>query len=43
MQQVEDTDEDKVSASFHNEVLTIILLKTAQAQREVRCIAINSN
>jgi HSP20 family protein len=43
MQQVEDIDEDKVSASFHNEVLTVTLPKTDQAQREVRRIAINSN
>ena len=38
---VEDIDEDKVSASFRNGVLTVSLPKTAQAQRQVKRIAIN--
>jgi HSP20 family protein len=38
---VEDVEEDKVSASFRNGVLTVILPKTAQAQRQVKRIAIN--
>jgi len=38
---VEDIDEDKVNASFHNGVLTVILPKTAQAQPQVKRIAIN--
>jgi HSP20 family protein len=38
---VEDVDEDKVSASFRNGVLTVTLPKTAQAQRQVKHIAIN--
>ena len=38
---VEDVDEDKVNASFHNGVLTVTLPKTAQAQRQVKRIAIN--
>ena len=33
---VEDADEDKVSASFRNGVLTVTLPKTAQAQRQVK-------
>src|SRR5437763_1214722 len=37
---VEDIDEDKVSASFRNGVLTVSLPKTAQAQRQVKRIAI---
>jgi HSP20 family protein len=37
---VEDIDEEKVSASFRNGVLTVTLPKTAQAQREVKRIAI---
>jgi HSP20 family protein len=39
---VEDVEEDKVSASFRNGVLTVILPKTAQAQRQVKRIAINA-
>src|SRR5689334_14999758 len=38
---VEDIDEEKVSASFRNGVLTVTLPKTAQAQREVKRIAIS--
>jgi HSP20 family protein len=38
---VEDIDEDKVSASFRNGVLTVSLPKTARAQRHVKRIAIN--
>ena len=38
---VEDVDEDKVSASFRNGVLTVILPKLPQAQSKVRRIAIN--
>jgi HSP20 family protein len=38
---VEDIDEDKVSASFRNGVLTVTLPKTAQAQRHVKRIAIS--
>ncbi|MBX6427060.1 MAG: Hsp20/alpha crystallin family protein [Variibacter sp.] len=38
---VEDVDEDKVSASFRNGVLTVTLPKTAEAQRQVKRIAIN--
>jgi HSP20 family protein len=37
---VEDIDEEKVSASFRNGVLTVTLPKTAQAQRQVKRIAI---
>jgi HSP20 family protein len=37
----EDVEEDKVSASFRNGVLTVTLPKTAQAQRQVKRIAIN--
>ena len=39
---VEDVEEDKVSASFRNGVLTVILPKTAQAHRQVKRIAINA-
>jgi HSP20 family protein len=39
---VEDVDEDKVSASFKNGVLTVTLPRTAGAQRNARRIAINS-
>jgi HSP20 family protein len=39
---VEDVEEDKVSASFRNGVLTVTLPKTAQAQRQVKRISINS-
>ena len=39
---VEDVEEDKVSASFRNGVLTVILPKAAQAQRQVKRIAINA-
>jgi HSP20 family protein len=38
---VDDIEEDKVNASFRNGVLTVTLPKTAQAQREVKRIAIN--
>jgi HSP20 family protein len=38
---VEGVDEDKISASFRNGVLTVTLPKTAQAQRQVKRIAIN--
>jgi HSP20 family protein len=38
---VEGVDEDKVSASFQNGVLSITLPKTGQAQRNVKRIAIN--
>ena len=38
---VEDVEEDKVSASFRNGVLTVTLPKTAQAQRQVKRIAIS--
>ena len=37
---VEDIDEDKVSASFRNGVLTVTLPKTAQARRPVKRITI---
>jgi len=39
--QVEDVDEDKVSAAFQNGVLTVTLPKAAQAQSKVKRIAIN--
>jgi HSP20 family protein len=38
---VEEVEEDKVSASFKNGVLTITLPKSAKAQENVRRIAIN--
>lgn len=38
---IEDVEEDKVNASFRNGVLTVILPKSAQAQRHVKRIAIN--
>jgi HSP20 family protein len=38
---VEDIDEEKVSASFRNGVLTVTLPKTARAQRQVKRIAIS--
>jgi HSP20 family protein len=38
---VEEVEEDKVSASFKNGVLTITLPKSAKAQEKVRRIAIN--
>jgi HSP20 family protein len=37
---VEDVEEDNANASFHNGVLTVTLPKTAQAQRQVKRIAI---
>jgi HSP20 family protein len=37
---VEDVEEDKANASFRNGVLTVTLPKTAQAQRQVKRIAI---
>ena len=39
---VENVEEDKASASFRNGVLTVILPKAAQAQRQVKRIAINA-
>ena len=39
---VEDIEEDKVSASFRNGVLTVSLPKTARAQRHAKRIAIDS-
>jgi HSP20 family protein len=39
---VDAVDEDRVSATFKNGVLTVTLPKTAEAQRHVRRIAINS-
>lgn len=38
---VEDVDQDKVSASFKNGVLTVTMPKTPQAQSTVKRIAIN--
>jgi HSP20 family protein len=38
---VDDVEEDKVSASFKNGVLTITLPKSAKAQEKVRRISIN--
>ena len=38
---VEDVDQDKVSASFRNGVLTVTMPKTAQAQSNVKRIAVN--
>jgi len=38
---VEDVDEDKVSASFKNGVLTVTMPKLPQAQSKVKRIAIN--
>jgi HSP20 family protein len=38
---VEDVDEDKVSASFKNGVLTVTMPKVPQAQSKVKRIAIN--
>jgi HSP20 family protein len=38
---VEDVEEDNVSASFRNGVLTVTLPRTAHAQRQVKRIAIN--
>jgi HSP20 family protein len=38
---VDDVEEDKVNALFRNGVLTVTLPKTAQAQRQVKRIAIN--
>jgi HSP20 family protein len=37
---VEEIDEEKVSASFRNGILTVTLPKTAQEQRQVKRIAI---
>jgi HSP20 family protein len=39
---VEDVDEDKVSASFKNGVLTVTMPKLPQAESKVKRIAINS-
>jgi HSP20 family protein len=38
---VEDIEEDKVHAAFRNGVLTVTMPKSAQAQRQVKRIAIN--
>jgi HSP20 family protein len=38
---VDDVDQDKISASFKNGVLTVTMPKTAQAQSSVKRIAIN--
>lgn len=38
---VEDVDEDEVSASFKNGVLTVTLPKAPQAQSKVKRIAVN--
>jgi HSP20 family protein len=38
---VEDIEEDKVNAAFRNGVLTVTMPKSAQAQRQVKRIAIN--
>jgi HSP20 family protein len=38
---VEDVDEDKISAAFKNGLLTVTLPKVAQAQAQVKRIAIN--
>jgi HSP20 family protein len=38
---VDEVEEDKVSASFKNGVLTVTLPKSAEAQEKVRRIAIN--
>ncbi len=40
---VEDIEEDKVSASFRNGVLTVILPKLPEAQQQAKRIPINSN
>lgn len=40
---VEGVDEDKVTAAFDNGVLTVTLPKTAQAQAEVKRIAIDGH
>ena len=39
---VEDVDEDKISASFKNGVLTVTMPKLPQAESKVKRIAINS-
>jgi HSP20 family protein len=38
---VEDIEEDKVNAAFRNGVLTVTMPKSAQAQRQVKRIAVN--
>jgi HSP20 family protein len=38
---IEDVDEDKISASFKNGVLTVTLPKAPQAQSKVKRIAVN--
>ena len=38
---VEDVDEEKISASFKNGVLTVTMAKAPQAQSKVKRIAIN--
>ncbi|HVT29734.1 MAG TPA: Hsp20/alpha crystallin family protein [Lacipirellulaceae bacterium] len=40
---VEDIEEDKVSASFRNGVLTVTLPKLPEAQRQAKRIPINGN
>jgi HSP20 family protein len=39
---IDDVDEDKIAATFKNGVLTVTLPKTAQGQRNVKLIPINS-
>ena len=38
---VEDIEEDKVNAAFRNGVLTVTMPKSAQAQRQMKRIAVN--
>ena len=38
---VEDIEEDKVTAAFRNGVLTVTMPKSAQAQRQMKRIAVN--
>lgn len=40
---VDEVEEDKVGASFHNRILTVILPKSAKAQEKVKRIAITAN
>ena len=39
---IDDIDEEKVSASFRNGVLTVTLPKSAEALKKIRCIAVDS-
>jgi HSP20 family molecular chaperone IbpA len=41
LQRSEDVDEDKISASFKNGVLTVTLPKAPQAQSKVKRIAVS--